>query len=149
MPTAWVMSAVSPWPSFSLIVSLYVALTLVPMLCSRYLKVEHVEHGNAPGFHVKFVRMTRGVVEKLGIAYRRLLEYSLNHKTVVLGIAGGLLVISLFLIKVVGNEFMPATDEGEVRVTVEMEIGTRLALMDDKIKAVSCQRMVSFYRKQA
>ncbi len=123
--------------SFSLIVSLYVALTLVPMLCSRYLKVEHVEHGNAPGFHVKFVRMTRGVVEKLEITYRRLLEYSLNHKTVILGIAGGLLIISLFLIKVVGNEFMPATDEGEVRVTVEMEIGTRLALMDDKIKAVS------------
>ncbi len=123
--------------SFSLIVSLFVALTLVPMLCSRYLKVEHVEHGTMPGFHVKFVRMTRGVIEKLEIVYRRILEYALGHKAVILGTAGGLLVVSLFLIKVVGNEFMPATDEGEVRVSLEMEIGTKLAIMDEKIKTVS------------
>ncbi len=123
--------------SFSLIVSLFVALTLVPMLCSRYLKVEKVEFGSAPGFHVKFVRITRGVVGRLEKAYRRLLEYALNHKAVILGSAASLLVVSLFLIRVVGNEFMPATDEGEVRVTVEMEVGTRLNLMDEKIKAVA------------
>ena len=123
--------------SFSLIVSLFVALTLVPMLCSRYLRVEKIEPGSAPGFHVAFVRSTRGVVAKLEKAYRRLLVYALDHKAVILGTAGGLLLVSLLLIRAVGNEFMPATDEGEVRVSVEMEVGTRLGLMDDKIKQVS------------
>ncbi len=41
-----------------------------------------------PGLPRQVVRMTRGVVEKLE-RYRRLLEYSLNHKTLILGIAGG------------------------------------------------------------
>ncbi|MFW6159455.1 MAG: efflux RND transporter permease subunit, partial [Planctomycetota bacterium] len=43
---------------------------------------------------------------------------------------------SLLLIPLVGTELMPESDEGEVRVNAEMEVGTRLEIMDDKLKQV-------------
>jgi outer membrane protein TolC len=48
-------------------------------------------------------------------------------------VAGALVLFlgSLALIPLVGTELMPVTDEGEVRVNVEMEVGTRLSLLDE------------------
>jgi HAE1 family hydrophobic/amphiphilic exporter-1 len=43
---------------------------------------------------------------------------------------------SLALIPVVGVEFMPDTDEGEVRITAEMEVGTRKEVVDEKFKTI-------------
>jgi HAE1 family hydrophobic/amphiphilic exporter-1 len=123
--------------SFSLIVSLYVALTLVPMLCSRYLTTTKIESGPSLSLKARAIKVTRGSVDRMEKGYHRLLEYSLDHRALILGGSALLLVVSLLLIRVVGNEFMPATDEGEVRVTVEMEVGTRLGLMDEKIKTVT------------
>ncbi len=48
-----------------------------------------------------------------------------------------MLVGCLFLVRLVGTEFMPATDENEVRVTVEMEVGTRLEVMDKTFATVT------------
>jgi hypothetical protein len=40
--------------------------------------------------------------------------------------AAALLGASLLLLPLIGSEFLPPSDEGEVRVTGKMEIGTRL-----------------------
>jgi HAE1 family hydrophobic/amphiphilic exporter-1 len=55
----------------------------------------------------------------------------------VLGIAVVLFIGSLLLVRLVGNEFMPAADEGEVRVSGEMEVGTRLGIMEEKFNTVA------------
>jgi HAE1 family hydrophobic/amphiphilic exporter-1 len=123
--------------TFSLLCSLFVALTLVPMLCARVLKRTDAGAAGSKGWKARGIRMTRGSITKLEEGYKRLLGYSLSHRGLVLGVSGLLLVASLFLIRFVGSEFMPPTDEGEVRVSVEMETGTRLGLMDDKIKTVT------------
>jgi len=123
--------------SFSLFVSLFVALTMVPMLSSRFLRRSEADAGAAKSLKTRAVKLTRGSIARLEKAYRSLLGYALDHRGLVLGLAVFLLVGSLYLIRFVGNEFMPPTDEGEVRVSVEMEVGTRLGLMDDKIKTVS------------
>jgi HAE1 family hydrophobic/amphiphilic exporter-1 len=47
-----------------------------------------------------------------------------------------LVTASLFLIPLVGSEFMPETDEGEVRVSMEMEVGTRLDVLDQQAETV-------------
>ncbi len=39
--------------------------------------------------------------------------------------------------RLVGTEFMPAADEGEVRVSVEMDVGTRVGVMDEKFKTIA------------
>jgi len=43
---------------------------------------------------------------------------------------------TLLLAPYIGAELMPASDEGEVRVEVEMQVGTRLDLLDSKFKVI-------------
>lgn len=122
--------------SFALICSLFVALTLVPMLSSRILKPYNIENVHNVSWKKKLVLAPQNFFTRLENNYKKLLHMTLDHRAFVLGMAALLLVGSVFLIRLVGSEFMPSTDEGEVRVTVEMEVGTRLELMDEKIQVI-------------
>ncbi|MFO7980342.1 MAG: efflux RND transporter permease subunit [Candidatus Aminicenantes bacterium] len=123
--------------SFALICSLFVALTLVPMLSSRILKPARTDHPNIKSWKKKLVNTPRKFFTQLEDNYKKLLHYALDHRALILGITTVLLVGSIALIQLVGSEFMPSTDEGEVRVTVEMEVGTKLELMNEKISMIS------------
>ena len=119
--------------AFSLACSLIVALTLVPMLASRILKGDNIGKHNP---EKKLALKAKQVFSNLENGYKNLLDYCLHHRARVLGITGVLLLISVFLFRFIGQEYMPETDEGEVRVTVEMEVGTRLSVMDQKLREV-------------
>ena len=122
---------------FANLCGLFVALTLVPMLCGRYLSAERFEGGKPGTFSHKLVSTILGFFHRLENSYKRLLHFSLNHRLQVLGVVVAMLLGSLGLVRLVGNEFMPATDEGEVRVSVEMEVGTKLSLMDEKFRELA------------
>ena len=62
--------------------------------------------------------------------YLSLLRAVLNHRLVTVFVAAILLGGSLLLLPLIGSEFIPPSDEGEVRVSGKMEIGTRLELVD-------------------
>jgi HAE1 family hydrophobic/amphiphilic exporter-1 len=66
--------------------------------------------------------------------YRKVLHFALTHRLLVVIGAAALLGGSFALIPLVGVDLMPQSDEGEVRVSVEMEVGTKLKLMDEKLK---------------
>jgi HAE1 family hydrophobic/amphiphilic exporter-1 len=120
--------------TFSLLCSLFVSLTLVPLLSSRLLA------GRAAlgaGRGAKLAAKSRAIFASMEDGYKSILHYSLDHRSRVLGLAVALLAVSLFLIRFVGQEYLPQTDEGEVSVNVEMEVGTRLMVMDQKLKDVS------------
>ena len=123
--------------SFANLCGLFVALTMVPMLSSRLIRVAKPgdPRSKAPAERAVrfFLRLFSGMEE----GYKKLLHRALDHRALVLGLTGLLLVGSLFLIRLVGSEFMPATDEGEVRVSVEMEVGTRLEIMNEKFKTIT------------
>ncbi len=119
--------------AFSLTCSLLVALTLVPMLASRILKGDNIGKHNP---EKKLALKAKQVFSNMENGYKNLLDYCLHHRARVLGITGVLLLISVFLFRFIGQEYMPETDEGEVRVTVEMEVGTRLSVMDQKLREV-------------
>ncbi len=123
--------------SFSLLCSLLVALTLVPMLSSRILRHTQPANPRPKSWKERVVRTARQFFRWLENSYKRLLHYSLDHPVLVLGLTALLLAGSLALIKLVGSEFMPATDEGEVRVSVEMEVGTRLNIMNEKSRTIA------------
>ena len=55
-------------------------------------------------------------------------------KTII--IAGAVLGGSLLLLPLIGTEFLPPSDEGEVRVSGEMEVGTRLELVDQQTRVM-------------
>ncbi|HDT14542.1 MAG TPA: efflux RND transporter permease subunit, partial [Candidatus Aminicenantes bacterium] len=116
--------------SFANLMGLVVALTMVPMLSSRLIRVVKPVDPGAKRPVARMVRFFLDGFRKLEDWYKRLLHKALDHRALVLAVTAALLVGSVLLIRLVGTEFMPATDEGEVRVTVEMEVGTRLEVMD-------------------
>lgn len=123
--------------AFALLCSLIVALTLVPMLSSKVLRVTKLANSTNKSLALKLYQKSGQVFIGLENRYKELLHYALNHRLLVLGIAFLLFIGSLALIPLVGTEFMPAADEGEVRVSGEMEVGTRLGIMDEKFKTIA------------
>jgi HAE1 family hydrophobic/amphiphilic exporter-1 len=123
--------------SFANLCGLFVALTLVPMLSSRLLRVTRLANPHPQKRRERISYLFLRFFRSMENSYKRHLHYSLNHRLQVLGITVALLAGSIALIRLVGSEFMPATDEGEVRVSVEMEVGTRLNLMDEKFRVIA------------
>ncbi len=123
--------------SFSLFCSLVVALTLVPMLSSKVLRITKINNPAKQSIKLRLYTSTGRFFTKVENKYKELLHYSLNHRLLVLGLAVLFFIGSLFLSRLVGNEFMPAADEGEVRISGEMEVGTRLGIMEEKFNTVA------------
>ncbi|HDP94841.1 MAG TPA: efflux RND transporter permease subunit [Candidatus Aminicenantes bacterium] len=123
--------------SFSLVASLFVALTLVPMLSSRMLRSGSGPVSKLEKWKVRVTSAVQLSLATLENRYRNLLRISLNHRARVVVIVLVLLVGSIALIRFVGSEFMPATDEGEVRLSVEMEVGTRLDVIDERFQTIT------------
>lgn len=65
-------------------------------------------------------------------SYRDFLLGVLRHRVLAVFTAVAALGASLLLIPYIGTEFIPPSDEGEVRITGEMELGTRLDLVDQQ-----------------
>lgn len=122
--------------SFALLSSLGVALTLIPMLASRFLRTGPAAENQGGRFDRRTARRIGAAFEQLELRYRRLLHYALGHRLLISAAAVGLLLGSLLLIPLVGTELMPQSDEGEVRVDVEMEVGTRVAVVDETLQKV-------------
>lgn len=93
--------------SFALLGSLVVTLTLVPVLLSFLLGPRLSEQHNA-------------LVEGMERRYRRLLEYALEHPRKFITGALSALVFALSLLLVIGTEFMPKLDEGNIWLTVTL-----------------------------
>ena len=122
--------------SFSLACSLVVALTLVPMLASRMPAPVPAGNNSQTKQKTGFWGIVSGFLRDLENGYGRLLGFSLNHRLTTLGIVLLLMAASLLLVPSIGVELMPATDEGEVRVSAEMAVGTKLEVLDDAFKKI-------------
>jgi HAE1 family hydrophobic/amphiphilic exporter-1 len=127
--------------SFALICSLIVALTVVPMLCSRYLP-RPVKPHERRGFFGVLDRGAYRLIEGLTSVYVRALGWAVTHRAQVILAAIGLFALAVYLIPLIGVELQPEVDEGEVRVRVEMEPGTRVEVTDSVL-----QRMAAIARR--
>ena len=121
---------------FSLFCSLIVALTLIPMLASRFLKYQPVQHYDGESQIHKIYSWSEEKFKGIEQQYSRLLGWALMHrKTVVLSTLA-LFLVSIFLVRFVGVELMPTADEGEVRVNLETAVGSRLEIIDQAARTV-------------
>ncbi len=119
---------------FSLVCSLLVSLSLLPMLSSRLLKTpEQLQHRRFPWME-QLINRSEAMFRGLDHRYRRLLARILRHRRLTVLVAFCLFGSSLLLAPLIGSEYLPPSDEGEVRVTGEMEIGTRLDLLDQQAR---------------
>jgi HAE1 family hydrophobic/amphiphilic exporter-1 len=115
--------------SFSLVASLVVAVTLVPMLSSKLL---HKITG-ANGRRYWFDRLLGWATRK----YRGMLKWVLKHRKTT--IAGTILAIaaSLALVPLIGTEFIPAADQGQMEIRVETELGSSLEYTEGIVEQVN------------
>ena len=111
--------------SFSLAMSLLVAVTIVPVLCSRLLDPPHVAHAGG-GVMAGFNRVIDNGLNKLDDFYARSLHTALRHRPTVFATGFALFAVAMILLGRIGFEFQPQTDEGEVRVDAELAVGSRV-----------------------
>lgn len=105
------------------LMSLFVAFTLDPMLSSRFSKA------HAHGAVDRFARVKApflAMFEAIDDSYRVALRWALHHKLVVGGLSIASLVFSLFLVGLMGNEFVNSEDRGQMVADVELPAGTSL-----------------------
>ena len=109
---------------FSLAMSLFVAVTIVPVLCSRLLHLP-AEHERRAGMLGSLYMASERFLTGMDDTYRRIIEWALRHRPTVIGASAALLVVAIALLPQVGSELVPQADEGEVNVSAELPIGTR------------------------
>ena len=118
--------------SFSLLCSLAVALTVVPMLSARILPAPDKGGPLKETLVQRIFRTSGRIFTLLETKYKHILQVALGHRVLVVAGAVVMLGGSLALIPLIGVELMPSADESEVRVTGEMQVGSRLDVLDAK-----------------
>ena len=115
--------------SVGVLISYFVAVTLTPMLCSRYLKVEH-NHGYIYGlFERMFQAMDRG--------YKAALHVVLAHRwKVVLATIVVVVVSTWSSMANIGFGFAPEEDEGQFLVIMRTPLGSGIEYTDEKLRQV-------------
>ncbi|MFS0861776.1 efflux RND transporter permease subunit [Fredinandcohnia sp. 179-A 10B2 NHS] len=113
--------------AFSLFASLVVALTVVPMLASKFLKrpAENIEKKRQESMGMKFLE--------------RATKWSLRNRLVVLTSTLLILGVSLFGLYAVGTEFIPKSDEGFFSIKVKLENGMALEETEKTVRAIEQQ----------
>jgi HAE1 family hydrophobic/amphiphilic exporter-1 len=114
---------------FSLSMSLFVAVTIVPVLCSRWLHLpaEQQKHSGVLG---RFYQASETFLDNVDERYRRAIHWTLQHRPTVIGAAAGLVVLAAVLYPRVGTELLPQTDEGQVNINAELPLGTKMELTE-------------------
>jgi len=110
---------------FALLCSLLVALTLVPMLASRYLTIPAGDAGDA-----KRPSRTGKWFDRLENHYAGILGKAMRHRKTVFGITALLLTITLLLWPLLPVELAPQTDADEISVDLMMAQGTNIAVVN-------------------
>jgi HAE1 family hydrophobic/amphiphilic exporter-1 len=115
---------------FFQVFSLFMGLTLVPVLCSKYLRVRPISEARHPMLN-HITMAGQRILDKLDEKYQGAIHWALDHKKLVVLTSVALMAATFPLIPLIGVELMPETDEGEVRVRVEMPTGTRIDATDE------------------
>ncbi|MFB6279569.1 MAG: efflux RND transporter permease subunit [Salinibacter sp.] len=137
---------------FALVCSLLVALTLVPMLSSRFLTVDAGEDTadedtSKSWFQRAFARLEN--------RYADFIDYTLGRRWVVFGVTTVLLIGSVALWPMISIELAPQTDANQIDVDLEMAQGTNIAVvmeyldeLERKVKPILPKDEVENFAKQ-
>jgi HAE1 family hydrophobic/amphiphilic exporter-1 len=105
--------------SFSLMASLIIALTVVPMIASILFKARKSKEEYEKAFgETKFGRLKEW--------YGKFLRITLEHRKTTIIFTTALFLLSLGLIPFIGTEFMPSMDRSMVMLKISLPVGTAL-----------------------
>jgi HAE1 family hydrophobic/amphiphilic exporter-1 len=113
----------------TLLGSLFTAATFSPMLCSQWMKSVY-NPGQKSKWLGNLYTLSENMFKSWEEFYSRSLGWCLRHKKLVLIVFLGAFIASLLLTRFVGNEFIPEEDSGDLRLTIQLPLGTRLEESD-------------------
>ena len=125
--------------SITITVSTLAAITLTPMLSSKMLKTKNPD--KKPG-RFSYDNTVKKVLDRLDTFYEKALHWCLFHKKIV--VIGAIVIFagSIFLLRFIGVDFMPQTDQSQASIMIELQSGTRVEetlktvkKIEDRIKA--------------
>jgi cobalt-zinc-cadmium resistance protein CzcA len=103
--------------SFALIGAMLFCFTYVPVVASIFLKPSKESKKN----------ISKKLMDWLNRMYAPVIHWALQSKRLVLGLASGLLLISVYLYANMGGEFVPTLDEGDFVIQPVLKTGTSLS----------------------
>jgi multidrug efflux pump subunit AcrB len=128
----------------SLAASYFVAMTVVPLFCSKYLKLDNPEHlsetdsGEArtlsgrAGWATRFNTAFNHRFEQMLARYEVLVKRVLQRPIRVLAVFGVVFVVSLSLYAFLGFSYFPQTDAGQFVINIKAPSGTRLDVTEQE-----------------
>ena len=114
--------------SIIMIVSTTGALTLVPMMCSRMLRL-NTKHGKF--YNAFFGNFNKGI-DHLKVWYGSIMRWSVNHRAVVVVAGFAIFLTSVFVFgPKLKTEYMPKSDSGRLQASIELPVGTAQTVTAD------------------
>lgn len=120
---------------FSLMCSLVVAIALVPVLCSSYLKIDKLNETQSTGISGNINRAFNKFFSNLDNGYAKGVRFVLHHKAMCIVVLVVLFFLSIFAVKFVGFIFMPESASDSVTVELELPQGTPLEVTGETADA--------------
>jgi len=121
--------------SAAVLISLFVAFTLDPMLSSVWYDPDAQPNARRGPIGRLIARFEHGF-DLLAGQYRRLIAWTLRHRFVTLAATIGVFVGSIFMIPLVGVEFVPNADQGRFQINMTAPVGSSLDYTTAKVRQV-------------
>ena len=117
----------------SLFASYFVAMTVIPLFCARFLKRVHREpEGAGGGFNTWFNRGFQGLLS----GYERLVSGALRYPALTILLLSGVFLASLAIYPALGLAFFPRTDAGQFTINLKVPTGARIENSEEYVGKV-------------
>ena len=122
----------------SLGASYVVALTVVPLFCSRFIRSAHNAHaeGHKPSLFGRFNNAFNRFFDAVLRGYDRAIAQVLRRPSFVVLLLGVMFLGSLAMFPLLGNSFFPRTDAGQFLMNLKAPTGTRIEFTEKDIESV-------------
>jgi multidrug efflux pump subunit AcrB len=123
---------------FSLAASYVVAMSVVPLYCSRFIHHHEADEeiGERKSFFQSFALGFDRLYNRLLEGYDRAVSRALDHPKKTVAIIVGFSVLSLALFPLLGMAFFPRTDPGQFVINIKAPTGSRVEVTEQYIRRV-------------
>jgi hydrophobic/amphiphilic exporter-1 (mainly G- bacteria), HAE1 family len=142
----FLFSALALSSVLSLMASYFVAMTVIPLFCSRYLKqpphAQRLEHGGEPevahpaSLWGRFIARFNHGFNKLLDFYEYWVRKAMIRPGRTVALLSGIFVLSLAIYPLLGLAFFPQTDAGQFTINMKVPTGSRIELTDKYVGQV-------------
>ncbi|MQW91425.1 MMPL family transporter [Acinetobacter wanghuae] len=121
--------------SAAVLISMFVSFTLDPMLSAHWAE-KKPDPNKKPSALKRFFNFISSKLDNLSHVYEKLLKLALRFRFITIVIAVASLFGALGLSKMIGTEFVPVPDKGEIRIKFETPVDATLEYSQAKLQQV-------------